>query len=263
LENKTNVALAINNPVRAFSLVRVTEDVPKILAQSAREIEFKTFPTEIVRDDPIIRWDLEEFKPGEERKIEYSVNRIPPELTSLIYFPLRELTIVYVKFPSGFNLVNFNLPSLEANKFNTLSFTVRNTEDVPHNFSFSMKLPEGWEMHPPRIEEAFAPQEEKTYNVGLFVPKGTETGRYVVIAEFVWDNDAVVREYTATVATFISLVMIAIVIVTVTTVSIIATYMTRSKPERRGVIAIRSTQFTQELQEKLRKIRKSVERKRS
>ncbi|MBI2034878.1 MAG: hypothetical protein HYT11_04065, partial [Candidatus Levybacteria bacterium] len=192
--NKTKVALDVNNPVKYYRLVEVQEEIPKSLAQSAREVVFDPYPDEIIREDPLVQWDLEDMIINDTRTMSYLTKGILGEFTGYIYFPLKELNIIETKLPTGLKFVGVTIEPLFKGKSSIGKVTVENIGDETKSLEFSMYLPSGWKMVPDKIATTVAAHERKEIKFSIVVPEDAAPGDYIGTHIILWDNDTHIKE---------------------------------------------------------------------
>jgi hypothetical protein len=194
--------MVVSNQYREFERVDIVESIPKELANSTDYVDFVTTPSEIVRKDPIVMWSITGMAVGETRTLSYSVSKVLEEFTPYIYWPLRQLDVISPTAPSTLKLTGFTLPYFTLGTSSAISFKVKNMDSVPHNFTFSMELPEGWSMEPESVKETLSPGQEREFKLTITPAADAKAGRYMVRTAFGWDGTYVIKEYVADVTTF-------------------------------------------------------------
>ncbi|MFH1622952.1 MAG: NEW3 domain-containing protein [Candidatus Aenigmatarchaeota archaeon] len=209
---RTDVGIVVSNPYRDYERVDVIESIPRELANSIEYVDFDTKPSTIVRNDLIVMWSITGMAAGETRTFSYSVSNVLDEFAPYIYWPLRQLNVIAATAPSTMKLTGFAVPYFTPGLSSDIRFKVRNTDAVPHDFTFGMELPAGWKMNPEGIKETLAAGEEKEFRVSVTPAADAKAGRHMVRAAFGWDDTHVIKEYVAETATAgLSLVLIAAV----------------------------------------------------
>jgi uncharacterized membrane protein len=192
--NKTHVNLDVNSPVRSFPLVQVQEEIPKVLASSASQVQFNPYPDEIIQSDPIVQWDLKDLAINQSKDLSYLTNGILDNLATYIYMPLKELTIVETKLPTGLKIVDLSVSPLSVNESSTGKLVVQNIGNTPKTLDFSMQLPAGWRMEPQRINATLQPNEQREIDFSVIVPSDAVQGDHIGTAIIVWGGDTYIRE---------------------------------------------------------------------
>jgi parallel beta-helix repeat protein len=210
--NQTSVDIVVSNPYRGFERIDVVESIPKELANSTEYVDFVTKPSEIVRKDPIVMWSITGMAAGDTRTISYSMKKVLDEFTPYIYWPLRQLNVISPTAPSTMKLTGFALPYFTPGTASTLTFKVKNTDTVAHNFTFEMELPIGWKMQPESIKHPMGPGGEEEFKITVIPPMDAAVGRSMVRAAFGWDGTYVVKEYAAEVNVFVIPLLLAAVL---------------------------------------------------
>jgi len=230
---ETNVELTVSNQNRNFSLVQVTEEIPKELANTSDIINFKTRPTEIVRKDPTVQWDLLDLKPSEERKISYSVPKILEEFTRYIYWPLEQVNLITEKIPRVFGIVDVKIPICYSGRTSRLTLTVENPELVSYDFKIAIELPVEWKVEQEYIEGSVGPKERKVFTYDFLVPEKVAPGTYMLRTYLSWNGSEVIKEYSIMVRT-LALPKIVIIIIAVVGIAILLIFLKRKmKPKER------------------------------
>ncbi|MBI2543570.1 MAG: hypothetical protein HYW24_05300 [Candidatus Aenigmarchaeota archaeon] len=197
---KTKVTLNVNNPLKYYELVQVKEEIPKSISQSAKEVEFNPYPDEIIREDPLVQWDIKEFAVNETKTLSYATKGILDEFTDYIYFPLKEMNIIETKLPTGLKLVDVSVGTMYAGKSTAGKIIVENIGDEEKKLEFSMQLPPSWRMVPERIEANVAAHERKEFKFSIVVPEDTSPGDYIATSIILWDTDTHIKEHVLQVA---------------------------------------------------------------
>jgi len=228
---KSDVKLEISNPVRDYDKVEIDEDIPKSLAQSSDEIQFITSPTKIKQKDPLVSWSFFNFLAGTEKNIEYILSKVPEEFTSLIYFPIKQVSLTSQKVPAGLRIVEFNIPIIRPGDTAKLRLVIENTGDADKEFKFAMEVPSNWTITPDTISEIIKAGERKEFELTLKVPNDAQYAVYIVRAAFSLDGDTVIREYRIE----IGKPMLPLVIYTISGIAIaaVAFYLIRKYLRRR------------------------------
>ena len=231
--NKTKVALDVNNPARYYKLVEVHEEIPKSFAHSAREVEFDPYPDKIIREDPLVQWNLKDLVTNDTRTMKYLTKGILDEFTGYIYFPLKELIIVETKLPTGLKIADVSISPLFAGKASIGKITVENIGDVAKKLEFSMHLPSGWKTEPGKIEAAIAAHERKEFKFSIIVPEDASSGDYIGTTIIIWDGETHLKEvvlHVSAVPSYAAILLVGGVILAGGVVYII--YKSRKKAER-------------------------------
>ncbi len=192
--NNTRVSLDVNNQIKYIPLLQVQEDIPKSLAQSVREIEFDPYPDEVIRDDPLVQWDIKEFQVNESRRWSYLTKGILDEFTAYIYYPLKELTVVETRLPTGLKFIDINIQHLSPGKSSIGRITIENIGDVERKLGFSMHLPSGWMMEPEKVVAIIQPKEKKEIGFSIVVPDDAAEGDYIGTAIILWGDGTHIKE---------------------------------------------------------------------
>ncbi len=210
--NKTKVSLDVNNPVRYYKLVELQEEIPKPLAQSAREIQFEPYPDEILREDPLVQWNLREMVINDTRKLSYITKGILDDFTGYVYFPLKELSLIETKLPTGLKVVDISLEPLFAGRSSIGKVTVENIGEDAKKLEFSMHLPPGWKILPEKIEASIGVHERREFKFSIVVPEDVSQGDYIGTSILVWGQDTYIRESVLHVSTLPSYLPLLIVL---------------------------------------------------
>ena len=216
-EKKTTFTLNVVN-VKGTDTVEVQEDIPKTIANSTKEIFFDTPPTKIIKDDPIVEWQLKNFKKGESRIIKYSVQKILVDYAPYVYFPLKQFSISSKSTLENFKLLLFDIPPFYSGHASIVTLRIENSDSKSHNFSFAMGLPEKWSVQPQQINEIIGDNEQREYKLSVYAPSSEPSGIRIIQAQYAWDDSAVIREYSVIVSQIISfdtIIYITIVIIVV------------------------------------------------
>jgi hypothetical protein len=199
---KANVNIDVASGERKIDSVEIIEDVPKNLAQSSDDIEFKTTPSNIIQKDPIVQWILSQFGYNEIQRISYSL-QTPPEFKSLIYFPIKQINVVGQKIPSNLQLTENPMPTFSPGKNSTFRFTIENLDSVKHTFGFELQLPGGWKSSPKLLKEEIQPGERKSFEITISLPEDANVGIYILRTFYSWDSDTLIRENAVSVTSVI------------------------------------------------------------
>jgi hypothetical protein len=193
--NNTKVSLDVNNPIKKFTLVEVQEDIPKAFAQSARHVEFNPYPDKILRDDPLVQWNLKDLQINDNRTMSYLTKGILDEFSGYIYFPLKELHMIETRLPTGLKLMDIKIEPLFIGKASIGKITVENTGDEAKRLEFTMNLPSGWKVEPEKIDIVVDAREKKELKFSIIVPEDSLRGDYIGTAIIVWGEDTYLREF--------------------------------------------------------------------
>jgi len=250
---KSDVKLEISNPVRDYDKVEIDEDIPKSLAQSSDEIQFITSPTKIKQKDPLVSWSFFNFLAGTEKEIEYKLSKVPEEFTSLIYFPLKQISLTSEKVPAGLKIVEFNIPVIRPGDTAKLRLVVENIADADKKFEFVMETPSNWTITPDTISEIIKAGERKEFELTLKVPNDAQHAVYIVRAALSLDGDMVIREYRIEIGN--PMFPLVIYVISGIAIAAVAFYLVRKYLSGRKIY-VEYYVLTEE--DKLRKIKKAT-----
>jgi len=249
---RTYVNLTVNNYDRNYERIEIVEDVPKSIAESSDEIQFVTPPSKILRKDPQIQWDILDVAEIETRFIAYSVPKILEEFTPYVYWTLDQATIASKKVPVGFRLLGVDIPKLYTGKINTITFKIKNTDTISHNFRYHAELPINWEIKSKPINYSLNAGEEKQYSFEIFIPAEEILGQYIIRSQFHWDDDVFIKDHLSLLtSTYVLVIYLAITGILIT--SIIATILV--------VLKYKKYRNALTFKEKIRKIKINFENK--
>jgi hypothetical protein len=210
----TKVNVTVYNPTSGnLSMIELIENIPTTLAPTLADVTFLT-PTDKRLGGNKVEWDISNLLAGESRSVAYTVNKILPEYTGYIYFPLEQANIITESIPHGIKLGDLNIPSLSPASTKELSFTLTNLEENSYNFTVGLKVPEGWKANPSEVLLGLKPSESAKVRFELIIPENATIGTYLAQLEFNWPGGHTIREITLTVqeSDFTIVVIIAVVI---------------------------------------------------
>jgi hypothetical protein len=143
------VSLEVENSGGEVESLELLEEIPKEIANSVEQVEFRP-QAEVIEADPVIAWRLSGVDPYEVYTLEYEVAGIAPGYLKYIYWPLRQLNVIHAGV-SGIELLQFSgalatyaFPGEEAE----IKLRVVNPSLEALNLSFRIVTPPAWEVSP-------------------------------------------------------------------------------------------------------------------
>ncbi|MBI2084462.1 MAG: hypothetical protein HYT70_02520 [Candidatus Aenigmarchaeota archaeon] len=233
--NKSKIILDVDNPVKYHQLVQVQEEIPKKLATSAADVEFNPYPDEILRDDPLVQWNLKDLKVNDTRELQYVTKGILSEFTTYIYLPLKELKIIETKIPTGLKIAEIKISPLYSGKSSVGRLVIENTGEAPKKLEFTMQLPSGWKMDPQKIEAVIQPHERKEFKFSIMVPEDALPGDYIGTSVVNWGEDVFISESVLSIAPIAGATVI--IIIGAIAIVVLAAYLIKSRRQERPLAA--------------------------
>jgi len=249
---KAYVTLNVYNGYLRLPQLDVIEDIKKAIANSTDFVEFIDKPNEIIQKDPIVMWSIINFPAEAVEKFSYVVNKILPEFSSYIYWPLHQLSLAETRIPYGINIALVSPLELAPGRSTLAPVTIENVENVSKNLTLTLSLLPEWTVQPEVIKYTLNPGEKNEFSFSIIVPRGVYPGYYVGRVIIDVDGGTVIKEYQFVVISFLEYLLRTLLIpltLLVIAVSLYLLYALKHKEKRRREIEIRS---------KLEKLREGV-----
>lgn len=178
-ENRSLITLSVRNGNTFAEVVELVEEIPKSVAENTSLISFTTTPAEILENDPVVKWVLENLESHETRTISYSIARILPDYTSYAYWPVKQLTVVYERAEVFFKVVDLVTPTLMIGENGTVKVSLLNMNTHPMNVVVSLDLPTGWVCSPEQLSTELNPRDAAEFSFSITCPLGIDSGLYL------------------------------------------------------------------------------------
>jgi len=178
-ENRSLITLSVRNGSTFAEVVELVEEIPKSMAENTSLISFTTTPAEILENDPVVKWVLENLESHETRTISYSIARILPDYTSYAYWPVKQLTVVYERVEMFFKVVDLVTPTLVIGENGTVKVSLLNMNTHAMNVIISLDLPTGWVCSPEQLSTELNPRDAAEFSFSVTCPAKIDPGLYL------------------------------------------------------------------------------------
>lgn len=158
--NTTEMSIFVRNGKNPVQMTRITERIPKSLAQNVADVSFDTEPTKVIEKDPVVQWDFV-FNPGEEdaKIIKYSVKKVLDDYSQYVYWNLEQMSV----YPYLAGALPFSFKSsastLAKDQFNSVAIEFANDGNSSFEATLSFGTPEGWVIVPKDVTRTVKPGE--------------------------------------------------------------------------------------------------------
>ncbi|MBI5227294.1 hypothetical protein HY988_01785 [Candidatus Micrarchaeota archaeon] len=177
--NATLVTIVMKNPGNeTIKHVQLYEKVPKTLSGSAKNLNFITTPSEIINDDPEIRWDFENIFPGETRNIVYSIPGIHNDLEQYANWPIDQIVTIEPYYAKNLLLNVINAPAMQGGQKKNITIALFNSGATNQAVDLEVLGPSGWEIGPKTASTYLESRKSREVNFELLAPENAAPGAY-------------------------------------------------------------------------------------
>ena len=188
LANTTKVTLRVRNGSKRLDQLELVENIKKGIVSSVYEVSFDTMPTKVLEPDPVVKWVFEDLAPYEQRTVSYTVPTVI-DFESYVYWPVKQLTVVYSKVPHLLEVMDLAVPAMEPGGTAAVAVTVINVDTVPHDVVARLAPPSGWLVTPGEISARFMPRTAYVMTFRVTSQPGISPGIYMGFLTLVCEEE--------------------------------------------------------------------------
>jgi len=196
----STVTIEIKNGGSYVDVLEVVEDIPKEIAQNVNLLGFDTPPTEVLEADPVVKWIIEGLGPYETRTISYSSPKILDEYSPYVYWPLRQINVIYEAPPPDLiKISEISAPTLYPGRTAKVSVNLMNLDKTPFDITARLETPVNWKVTPDEVVTTLPPRGSSTVLFFVTPPSYIEPGTYTISSEVIYDGRALTKDTTVVV----------------------------------------------------------------
>jgi len=193
----STVTIEIKNGGSYVDVLEVVEEIPKEIAQHVNLLRFDTLPSEVLEADPVVKWIIEGLGPYETRSISYSSPKILDEYSPYVYWPLRQINVIYEAPPPDLiKISEISAPTLYPGRTEKVSINLMNLDRTPFDITARLETPANWKATPDDIVTTLPPRGSSTLMFYITPPSYIEPGTYTISAEVLYDGRTLTKDAT-------------------------------------------------------------------
>ncbi len=196
-EEKSIVRVFVENTGIKADLIEVLEEIPKDIAENIKYVTFKT-PVEIIEEDPVILWRIRDADPFDVYVLDYEVKGIEDRYDPYVYWPIKQVNVLYEKLKALKKLRFRGITAAYAypgEEFE-VKFRVVNPSLEALNLTFTINIPENWEISPKSITKLLLPGYTEEVTFKITPAEDAEPGSYTVSIRAILGNEEISHPMT-------------------------------------------------------------------
>ena len=160
--------------------VFIYETIPKEIAGTAADLNFKTAPTRIIKNDPIVLWVLQDVQPQQRQDVSYDARSIATQYEPYIYYLSNEVVAISIRQQEYVKASNiFVSPMTQGGRNNFVAVDLTNSYTQPIAVDTSIFSNQRWSIFPENAHVSVPGKGTITTRFNVSIPGDTKTGTYV------------------------------------------------------------------------------------
>lgn len=193
----STITIEIKNGGSYVDVLEVVEEIPKEIAQNVNLLGFDTPPSEVLKEDPVVKWIIEGLGPYETRSISYNAPKILDEYSPYVYWPLRQINVIYEAPPPDLiKISEISAPTLYPGQTEKVSINLMNLDKTPFDITARLETPANWKVTPDEIVTTLSPRGSSTLMFFITPPSYIEPGTYTISSKILYDGRMLTKDVT-------------------------------------------------------------------
>lgn len=188
----TDVSLYVKGGSRLAEMVEIIEEIPKVLATSTSSVMFDVQP-EIIEDDPVVKWTVEDVAPNDTRTIFYRIPKVLEEYSPYVYWPIRQVTVIE-EVSEPLKITEIGSKPVVPGEYADISIQVLNQGVEAIDIKVTIEIPSEWDLTPSEITTSIQPGKTEKLVFQVKPPANATAGTQIVTLILSYDDDTIIRE---------------------------------------------------------------------